>query len=83
MQFDFDRSFVLDSATELPSGFVTIKRSFSPGSIDVPKNNVRCIVVKELEDSSVRVVDFGELKRGERPQEAIIAVGNEGLLPIF
>ena len=52
----------------------------SPRHYRVPHGKVRGIVSKDLHDMSLRVADFGDVKAGVEPTEAILAVGSEDKL---
>ena len=76
MQFNFNRSFVL-SSLRTDGDAILITRAFHGGVVRIPRSRVQCRVANKLDDSSVRVVDFGEAGEGMVPQEAIIGVGHE------
>ena len=82
MQFNFDRSFVLGSI-RLEGDTVLITRAFHGGVARIPRSRVQCQVVNELDDSSVRVVDFGNVEVGMIPQEAVVGVGHESKVFVF
>lgn len=76
MQFDFERSFVLDSL-QVVGDDILITRAFHGGVVRIPRGSLQCQVVKQLDDSSVCVVDFNARVA---PTEAIIGVGHESKL---
>ncbi len=79
MQFNFDRSVVLGSA-RVEGNTVVIATMFH-GEARIPRDRVHMKVTDELNDSSTRVVDFGDTPTGTVPHQVIIAAGHRDSLP--
>ncbi len=81
-RFNYRRSWTLYSVEELPGGTLEI-HTFTRGSFTLPKSSVQTTTTKHLSKSSLRVVDFGDMKGSQQPTKAIIAAGAEYRLPKF
>lgn len=79
MQFNFDRSVVL-SVIKVEDDAVYIVPTFNGTIVRLPRDRVKYLVVDELRDSSVRVVDFGNVAKGSLPRQAIVGVGDKSKL---
>lgn len=79
MQFNFDRSVVLGSV-RVEGNTVVIATIFH-GEARIPRDRVQTKVANQLDDSSTRVVDFGDTPTGTVPHQAIIAAGHRDSLP--
>ncbi len=78
--FNFDRSQVLGSFIPV-DGTLHITRPFHPGTLALPMDAVTFRVVGELDDSSVTVIDFGDVNPNSVPTGAIIGVGHQSQIP--
>lgn len=81
-RFNYDRTLVLDSVEKLPRGVLRIHTAFH-GSVNVPLRSVRFSVTKYLNDSSVRVVDFGNVTNVQQATAAIVATSEQNRIPGF
>lgn len=78
-RFNFERAKVFWSVEKLPNGMLKI--SSSDGVIVLPRSAVQLTRTGHLNDMSTRVVDFGTVKKGQKPIAAIIAAGRLDRLP--
>lgn len=81
-RFNSRRSEVLFSLERVRGGILKIDTLYGV-PVELPMNRVRFTTTRTVSDPTVRLVDFGELKKGQKPTSAVIAAATRDSLPVI